>query len=82
MEIVDPSIRDSCDENEVLRCIQIGMLCVQDSALHRPSMASVVVMLESCTTNIPLPRQPNFTSVRASIDPEISLEVHEVTLSS
>ncbi|KAG6776917.1 hypothetical protein POTOM_016708 [Populus tomentosa] len=82
MEIVDPSIQDSCDENEVLRCIQIGMLCVQDSALQRPSMASVVVMLESCTTDIPLPRQPTFTSVRASIDPEISLEVHEVALST
>ncbi|XP_011011557.1 PREDICTED: G-type lectin S-receptor-like serine/threonine-protein kinase B120 [Populus euphratica] len=82
MDIVDLSIRDSCDENEVLRCIQIGMLCVQDSALHRPCMASVMVMLESCTTNIPLPRQPTFTSVRASIGPEISLEVHEVALSS
>jgi hypothetical protein len=82
MDIVDLSIRDSCDENEVLRCIQIGMLCVQDSALHRPNMASVVVMLESSTTSIPLPRQPTFTSVRASIDPEISLEVQEVASSS
>ncbi|KAG6778617.1 hypothetical protein POTOM_014955 [Populus tomentosa] len=82
MEIVDPSIQDSCDEKEVLRCIQIGMLCVQDSALQRPNMASVVVMLESCTTDIPLPRQPTFTSVRASTDPEISLEVHEVALST
>lgn len=82
MDIVDPSIRDSCDEKEVLRCIQIGMLCVQDSAFHRPNMASVVVMLESNTTSIPLPRQPTFTSVRASIDPEISLEVQEVASSS
>ncbi|KAG5234847.1 G-type lectin S-receptor serine/threonine-protein kinase [Salix suchowensis] len=82
MEMVDPSIRDSCDEIEVLRCIQLGMLCVQDSALHRPNMASVVLMLESSTTSVPLPRQPTFTSVRASIDTEILMEAQEIASSN
>ncbi|XP_052301200.1 G-type lectin S-receptor-like serine/threonine-protein kinase B120 isoform X5 [Populus trichocarpa] len=82
MEMVDPSIRDSCNENEVLRCIQLGMLCVQDSALHRPNMASVVLMLESSTTSIPLPREPTFTSVRASIDTETFMEAQEITSSN
>jgi hypothetical protein len=82
MDIVDLSIRDSCDEKEVLRCIQIGMLCVQDSALHRPNMASVVLMLESSTTSIPLPREPTFTSVRASIDTETFMEAQEITSSN
>ncbi|KAG6755922.1 hypothetical protein POTOM_039330 [Populus tomentosa] len=82
MEMVDPSIRDSCNENEVLRCIQLGMLCVQDSALHRPKMASVVLMLESSTTSIPLPREPTFTSVRASTDTETFMEAQEITSSN
>ncbi|XP_011008148.1 PREDICTED: G-type lectin S-receptor-like serine/threonine-protein kinase B120 isoform X1 [Populus euphratica] len=82
MEMVDPSIRDSCNQNEVLRCIQLGMLCVQDSALHRPNMASVVLMLESSTTSIPLPREPTFTSVRASIDTETLMEAQEITSSN
>ncbi|KAB5533883.1 hypothetical protein DKX38_016969 [Salix brachista] len=82
MEMVDPSIRDSCNEIEVLRCIQLGMLCVQDSALHRPNMASVVLMLESSTTSVPLPRQPTFTSVRASIDTETLMEAQEIASSN
>ncbi|KAF9672237.1 hypothetical protein SADUNF_Sadunf11G0020000 [Salix dunnii] len=82
LEMVDPSIRDSCNENEVLRCIQLGMLCVQDSALHRPNMASVVLMLESSTTSIPLPREPTFTSVRASIDTEAVMEAQEIASSN
>ncbi|KAK1424604.1 hypothetical protein QVD17_19937 [Tagetes erecta] len=56
-ELIDPSILDSCDKNEALRCIHVGMLCVQFSAVHRPTMSSVVYMLESDNTNLALPTQ-------------------------
>ncbi|XP_042940256.1 G-type lectin S-receptor-like serine/threonine-protein kinase B120 [Carya illinoinensis] len=77
MELVDPSIRDSCSEDETLRCIHLGMLCVQDSAAQRPTMSSVVLMLESEALNLPLPRQPTFTPMRGnSIDSESHIEGH------
>ncbi|XP_057985392.1 G-type lectin S-receptor-like serine/threonine-protein kinase B120 [Hevea brasiliensis] len=79
MEAVDPSIRDSCCENEVLKCIQVGMLCVQDSAVQRPTMSSVVLMLESNNPTLPLPRQPTYASMRTSMDTlEIDLEGQEI----
>lgn len=68
IELVDPSIADSCCRDEVLRCIQVGMLCVEESANSRPSMPSVVLMLESENATLPLPRQPTFTSIRSSVD--------------
>ncbi|KAK9227271.1 hypothetical protein WN943_012320 [Citrus x changshan-huyou] len=68
MDLVDPNIRDSSSQNQVLRCIHVGMLCVQDSAMYRPTMASVVLMLESETPTLPVPRQPTFTSMRSSVD--------------
>ncbi|XP_062087389.1 G-type lectin S-receptor-like serine/threonine-protein kinase B120 [Humulus lupulus] len=69
MELLDPSIADTCSRNnEVLRCIQVGVLCVQDSPLHRPTMSSVVLMLESENANLPLPREPTYTSLRGSND--------------
>ncbi|XP_054776635.1 G-type lectin S-receptor-like serine/threonine-protein kinase B120 isoform X2 [Prosopis cineraria] len=81
MELVDPSIQDSCTKNKVLRCIHIGMLCVQDSAAHRPTMSSVVLMLESETTNLPLPRQPLLTSMRRrSEDTDFYVEGLDVSL--
>ncbi|EXC11585.1 G-type lectin S-receptor-like serine/threonine-protein kinase [Morus notabilis] len=67
MELLDPSIAETCSQNEVLRCIQLGVLCVQDSPLHRPTMSSVILMLESENANLPLPRQPTFTSMRGNI---------------
>ncbi|KAK7252217.1 hypothetical protein RIF29_36016 [Crotalaria pallida] len=69
MELVDPSIRDSTPKNKVLRCIHIGMLCVQDSAALRPNMSYVVLMLESEATTLPLPKQPlMITSMRRSVE--------------
>ncbi|GKV30843.1 hypothetical protein SLEP1_g39616 [Rubroshorea leprosula] len=61
MELVDPSIRDTCNSSEVLKCIHVGMLCVQDSAALRPKMESVVLILESeGTPTLPEPRQPKY----------------------
>ncbi|KAF2303700.1 hypothetical protein GH714_021351 [Hevea brasiliensis] len=47
LEIVDSSIRESCPSQEVLRCIQIGLLCVQEDVSDRPMMSTIVLMLNS-----------------------------------
>lgn len=69
IELVDVSILKSCRrELQVLRCIHVGMLCVQDMAGHRPNMPSVILMLESENTTLPRPSQPTFTSMRHNLD--------------
>lgn len=45
---------------EMMRCIHIGLLCVQENVAERPDMASVVVMLTSYSVTLPLPSQPAF----------------------
>ncbi|XP_077243367.1 G-type lectin S-receptor-like serine/threonine-protein kinase B120 [Tasmannia lanceolata] len=64
MELMDPSLGDSCSTCEVLRCIHVGLLCVQDCALDRPTMDSVVLMLQSENATNPTPKQPSFSSGR------------------
>ncbi|XP_022777380.1 G-type lectin S-receptor-like serine/threonine-protein kinase RKS1 [Durio zibethinus] len=44
MEIVDSSLGGTYPAAEVLRCIQIGLLSLQDSATDRPKMSAVVAM--------------------------------------
>ncbi|KAG8651662.1 hypothetical protein MANES_06G010625v8 [Manihot esculenta] len=58
-EIVDSFLKESSPSDEVLRCIQIGLLCVQEDALDRPMMSTVVLMLNSEIT-LPSPKQPGF----------------------
>ncbi|CAK8530427.1 unnamed protein product [Lathyrus sativus] len=79
MELVDGCIRASSPKNKVLRCIHIGMLCVQDSATHRPNMSNVVLMLESEATTLPLPVQPLITSMRRSEDREFYMDGVDVS---
>ncbi|GAB4826876.1 Cysteine-rich receptor-like protein kinase 10, variant 2 [Ancistrocladus abbreviatus] len=62
LEFMDPSLRDSYSSQEVRRCIHIGLLCVDDDIDERPTMASIVLMLNSQSTTMPVPRRPTFFS--------------------
>ena len=58
MEIVDPLLMESCQTSEVQRCIQIGLLCVQEDPTDRPTMSTVVALLGRESMELPPPRQP------------------------
>ncbi|KAM0943904.1 putative protein kinase RLK-Pelle-DLSV family [Dioscorea sansibarensis] len=60
LQLVDLSIGHLYSANEVLRCIKIGLLCVQEHPEDRPTMSSVVLMLASEDAAIPKPKQPGF----------------------
>ncbi|KQJ84800.1 hypothetical protein BRADI_5g22930v3 [Brachypodium distachyon] len=57
-ELVDSSILENCPLHGVLRCIHIGLLCVQDHPNARPLMSSTVFMLENETAQLPTPKEP------------------------
>jgi len=75
MEFVDPLIRDSCSPTEVSRCIHVGLLCVQDRANDRPTVPSVVAMLESGSPILTWPRQPTFAAERIPNEVDRSMSV-------
>ncbi|KAG6776738.1 hypothetical protein POTOM_016525 [Populus tomentosa] len=79
LELVDTLMGDSYLEDQVLRCIQIGLLCVQESAMDRPSMSNVVFMLSNDTT-LPSPKQPAFILKESynSGDPSTSEGSHSI----
>ncbi|KAE9618632.1 putative protein kinase RLK-Pelle-DLSV family [Lupinus albus] len=59
-QILHPSLSVSCSETEVMKCIQIGLLCVQENPDDRPLMAGVVSYLSNSSIELPLPREPAF----------------------
>ncbi|CAN1319156.1 G-type lectin S-receptor-like serine/threonine-protein kinase At1g61370 [Linum perenne] len=60
VDMVDESVAESSNPSEVSRCVNVGLLCVQDHATDRPTMAAVVSML-SGEMSLPRPNQPTFT---------------------
>ena len=61
LEILDPALKESYNQDEVIKCIQIGLLCVQENPNDRPIMAEVVLYLNSLSlTELPLPQEAVF----------------------
>ena len=56
MELMDPTLKQSCDANEFMRYVHIGLLCVQEDAYDRPTMSSVVLMLTTETISLLKPQ--------------------------
>ncbi|KAK9084903.1 hypothetical protein Sjap_025314 [Stephania japonica] len=76
LELMDPLLTTTCSTDEFLRCIHIGLLCVQEDAADRPTMSSVVVMLGSDSSSFPQPLQPaSYSSVgRVEFQLDISMD--------
>ncbi|XP_040362112.1 cysteine-rich receptor-like protein kinase 25 [Rosa chinensis] len=59
-ELLDSNLRGSYSRNEVIRCIHIGLLCVQENPEERPTMQTINLMLSSYSVTAPSPQKPAF----------------------
>ncbi|OAY24618.1 putative receptor-like protein kinase At4g00960 [Manihot esculenta] len=67
--------------NEMIRCIHIGLLCVQEEVTRRPTMDSVVLMLSSHSVSLPQPdRVAYFLYSTIDEEPLASPPNHEINV--
>ncbi|XP_047155540.1 G-type lectin S-receptor-like serine/threonine-protein kinase At4g27290 isoform X1 [Vigna umbellata] len=64
LELMDPLLEGEFSTCEALRCIKVGLSCVQQLPEDRPTMSSVVLMLDSENVLIPQPGRPGIYSER------------------
>ncbi|GJR84357.1 cysteine-rich receptor-like protein kinase 15 [Tanacetum coccineum] len=57
--LIDPTLC-ATSIRDMMRCLHIGLLCVQEDLNDRPTMASVVLMLSSFSLTLPVPSEPAF----------------------
>ncbi|KAI8525228.1 hypothetical protein RHMOL_Rhmol13G0213500 [Rhododendron molle] len=60
LHLMDPLQKGPYSKDEVIKCTHIALLCVQDDPRARPSMATVVAMLDGYFSILSLPQQPAF----------------------
>ncbi|KAJ3705180.1 hypothetical protein LUZ61_008885 [Rhynchospora tenuis] len=73
LNLLDSSIsKNSNDESEIIRCIQVGLLCAQDRPEDRPHMSEAMLMLNSPNMILPLPKQPGYIGDRCMDNMESS----------
>ena len=58
-ELIDPLMATTYTYDEVLRCVQVGLLCVQELPADRPTMSLALRMLSGDVT-ITSPKQAAF----------------------
>ncbi|KAI9123749.1 hypothetical protein K1719_005049 [Acacia pycnantha] len=58
--ILDSSLTGTWSDSEIMRCIHIGLLCVQGNPQVRPSMNKVVKYLSNDSMKLPIPHEPAF----------------------
>lgn len=68
---MDPLLGDSSRPDEFLRCCHIGLLCVQEDAVDRPTMSSVIIMLRSDSAILRQPERPAFSVGRLADDSKV-----------
>ncbi|KAG6394009.1 hypothetical protein SASPL_144585 [Salvia splendens] len=68
---VDESMESSGLEKEIVRCIQIGLLCVQEYPQERPSVDTVVSMLSREIVELSTPKQPIFSQKHSAFTTQL-----------
>jgi hypothetical protein len=77
--LIDPMISEPSFEMEILRCIHVGLLCVQELAKDRPTAYVVVSMLKSEIVDLPRPNKPAFTERQIALDTESSQRSQKIS---
>ncbi|CAL5408668.1 unnamed protein product [Camellia sinensis] len=70
--LIDPMISYQDFRSEILRCVNVGLLCVQEFAIDRPTISTVLSMLNSEISYLPTPKQPAFTQTPKSLSSQQS----------
>ncbi|PON43782.1 Protein kinase-like domain containing protein [Parasponia andersonii] len=69
LDLMDPSLEDQSAMHMILRYVHVALLCVQESAVNRPNMSQVVMMLSNSSQALPYPQQPDFLSYTTTVNP-------------
>lgn len=72
LQLMDQLSEILFSENEVKRCIQVGLLCVQQRMEDRPTMSQAVFMLSNESASLPEPKEPGFCVETFSVRVESS----------
>ncbi|KAI8567492.1 hypothetical protein RHMOL_Rhmol02G0126500 [Rhododendron molle] len=72
LELMDKELEESISADEVVRCIQVALLCVQQRMEDRPTMSSAVFMLSNESAVPQNPKEPGFCIASFSLKIESS----------
>ncbi|KAG6485194.1 hypothetical protein ZIOFF_053724 [Zingiber officinale] len=64
VEMMDPALQPTADEEQVAFCVQVGLLCTQSDPKLRPDMKRVLIVLSKKPTALEEPMRPGVPGSR------------------
>ncbi|XP_040370666.1 cysteine-rich receptor-like protein kinase 26 [Rosa chinensis] len=64
--LIDSTLMPAVSNTDIMRCIHIGLLCLQESMADRPTVTSVIQMLTCESPGLPKPSQPTLFVINGS----------------
>ncbi|KAM1239959.1 hypothetical protein ACFX2J_045331 [Malus domestica] len=64
LDLMDKTLDESCNKNQFIQCVNVGLLCVQEDPNDRPAMSNVITLLDNETATSASPKQPGFLTRR------------------
>jgi hypothetical protein len=81
-ELADSSIMETCSPHEVLLCIHVALLCVQDNPEDRPFISSIVSILDNGSISLPAPNRPAHFMRRNTEIEQIVSDDHQTSVNN
>jgi len=85
IELQDDVMDGSVSYSEMLRCVQVTLLCVEVQPKNRPLLSNVVMMLASENATVPEPNEPGVNiggKNTSDTDSSLGLTVNNVTITA
>lgn len=77
---MDQTLRETCNVDECLKYVNVGLLCLQEDPNERPTMSNLVFLLGSESNTLPSPKEPAFV-VRRCLSSRASTSSKQETFS-
>eukprot|EP01018_Ginkgo_biloba_P036594 Gb_07081 [translate_table: standard] len=77
LDVIDKELVRSCPQEQALRCIHVGLLCVQADPALRPPISNVILMMSSNSVTLGNPTKPAFVNISHSHLSKSSSENYE-----
>ncbi|KAL6871515.1 hypothetical protein ACP4OV_014344 [Aristida adscensionis] len=81
---IDQTFGDAYESREMIKCLTVALMCVQEKAIDRPTMPDVVAMLSGDSITLPEPRKPaySYTRLDVSVNSTTSSSRNELSITT
>ncbi|XP_059286399.1 G-type lectin S-receptor-like serine/threonine-protein kinase At2g19130 isoform X4 [Lycium ferocissimum] len=83
IQLTEKSLLESYNRSEVIKCINVALLCVQEDSNDRPNMSDIIVMLVGENMCLPRPNRPAFvmrTHISSTLSSSSKVSNNQVTI--